>query len=110
MSQPKSDDGPIDTSLQEFHRRSVSEYVGSYPLLAQCYAGFRRRFGILRDQVLNAVMTQSPTASAGKEDFGLVISLFADPGSQSLYGRSSERGTALLSPLTFATDVCPRSR
>src|SRR5690349_14163897 len=52
-------------------------------------------------------MAQSPTASAGKEDFGLVLSLFVDPGLQSLYGRSSERGTALLSPLTFATDVFP---
>lgn len=44
-------------------------------------------------------MAQSPTASAGKEDFGLVLSLFADPGPQSLYGRSSERGAALLSPV-----------
>lgn len=52
-------------------------------------------------------MAQSPTASAGKEDFGLVVSLFADPGLQSLYGRSSERGTALLFALTFAADVCP---
>jgi hypothetical protein len=52
-------------------------------------------------------MAQSPTASAGKEDFGLFLSLLADPGSQSLYGRSSKRGTALLSPLTFAADVCP---
>src|SRR5438270_599196 len=52
-------------------------------------------------------MAQSPAASAGKENFGLVLSLFADPDPQSLYGRSSKRGAALLSPLTFAADVCP---
>jgi hypothetical protein len=107
VSQPKSDDRPIDTGLQEFHRGSVPEYVGRYPLLAQRYAGFRRRFGVLCDQVLNAVMAQSPAASAWKEDFGLVLSLFANQDPQSLYGRSGERGTALLSSLTFAADVCP---
>jgi hypothetical protein len=51
-------------------------------------------------------MAQLPTASAGKEDFGLVLSLFADPGPQSLHGRSSERRTALLSPFTLAAHVC----
>src|SRR5205814_8258912 len=42
---------------------------------------------------------------AGKEDFGLVLPLFADPGRQGPYCRSSERSAALLSPFTFAAHV-----
>lgn len=36
-----------------------------------------------------------------------VLSLFADPSLQNLYGGSSEWGASLLSPLTFTADVCP---
>jgi hypothetical protein len=50
-------------------------------------------------------MAQSTTASAGKEDICLALPLFADPGPESLYCRSSERGAALLTPLTLAPDV-----
>jgi hypothetical protein len=62
-------------------------------------------FRVLRNQVLYAVMAQLPTVSVWKEDFRLVFSLLADPGTQSLYCRASERGAALLSPFTFAADV-----
>jgi hypothetical protein len=50
-------------------------------------------------------MAQLPAASGRKEDFSLVLPLFAEPGLQSPNRRSSERSTALLSPLTLAADM-----
>jgi hypothetical protein len=83
----------------------VPKHVWSYPLLAQRCAGSRRRFSVLCDQILNAVVAQLPTASGREDDFSLVLPLFAEPSFQSANRRSGERGTALLSPLAFAADV-----
>jgi hypothetical protein len=55
--------------------------------------------------MLDAVRAQLPPASAGEQNFGFVLPLFADPGPKSLYRRSSKRRAALLSPFTFAADV-----
>jgi hypothetical protein len=69
----------------------------------------RRRFRVLRDQVLNAFMAQLPTASVWKEDFRLLLSLLADPGAQSLLfgwnpARTRDPSKAAIQPVSGFPD------
>ena len=83
----------------------MPKHVRCYSFLAQCSAVPCGELRMLCDEILNAVVAQPPASRTGKEDPGRILTLFANPASQSLHCRSSKWGASLFPSFPFAADV-----
>ena len=109
VSEPQRNDGSIHAVLKQFHRRAVAQNVWAYAFSNERGARLGSRQGVFSDDMFHGIATE-PDASNCWEDWVVIRSCALLKPCFDCFDRvAAKRGTALLAPLAFATNMRARS-
>src|SRR6516225_341346 len=102
MSQPERDYGTIDSCLQEFHGRRVTQTMWGNPFLIQRRAPLSSDSDMFCQQILHTVRAEPGSSGIGKENLAVAAHGLLEPELQSTCCLLGQRRAPLLAPLADA--------
>ena len=110
MSEPKSDDGTVNTVLQEIHRCRVTKYVWSYPLACERGAVLPGGGYVLGDQAFDSVPAEEAPAQTRKKRIIWAATLLVHPILDHSSDILSERRRAVFSTFSLTAYTSANSK
>jgi hypothetical protein len=105
MAQPERNHRCIDAGLQQLHGGRMPQRMRRYMLRSQRWAALTGGGDVLRQQILDPIVTQSATTAIGEGDLPFPEREFLQPGLQNGRCLFGERNAAFLAPLAQHMDM-----
>jgi hypothetical protein len=110
VPKPERDNGPVNAVVEQIHGSAMSKDVWGNPLTPQGSAAVLRHGSMLRDEVLDRVTAERPTAEAGEKSVVRLALSLSQPCLYHCDNLSVKRRAAFFASLSFAANVGARSQ